>query len=115
MSFRRQHKVQRFNPGQYVNGYWVEGAADEVVISASIQPMKTKEIIDNLPEGKQSGGHYKIYTDDPIFATSEDDGVTGDRLVINGKLHEIVGVEPYGSGVINHYKGFTSEAKDEQE
>lgn len=111
-SFRKPYTVTRRAAGSYIGGYWVEGTESNIIIKASIQPLKVNEI-EALPEGKRSSSAVKIYTDTKLIlakqATETTDAVSADILQYSGSTWEIVAYAAYQSGVIPHYKAYAIE------
>ncbi len=114
-SFRKPYTVIRRSPGNYVDGYWVEGVETNITIKASVQPLKVSEI-EALPEGKRSSSAVKIYSDDKLMAakqaTEESQAVSADILLYAGSRWEIVACAAYQSGVIPHYKAYAVEVPE---
>jgi hypothetical protein len=114
-SFRKPYTVIRSAPGSYVDGYWVEGAETNIVITASVQPLKVNEI-EALPEGKRSSSAVKIYTDTKLLpakqATETATATSADMLQYSSSAWEIVACASYQSGVISHYKAYAVEVME---
>jgi len=113
--FRKPYTIIRRAPGQYVHGIWQEGAAQEIVIEASVQPLNEQEV-QTLPEGKRSGKAFKLFTGTELYEadqeTESQDGRSADHIVIGGKAYEILRVLPYQAGLINHYKCYAVEVPE---
>lgn len=111
-SFRKPFTVRRRSPGTRINGRWVEGQESTLTIMASVQPLKLSEM-EALPEGRRQSTAVKVYTSERLYgARAERDGQPGcspDILEYMGADYEIVGVSPYQSGIIPHYKAFAVE------
>lgn len=98
--FRKKYSVKRLNPGSYINGFWQEGSETIMTIQASIQPIRGEEL-QMLPEGRRSSHSVRVYTDTALETV---DNENPDRIVIDDAEYEILSVESWQSGVINHYK-----------
>ncbi len=110
MGFRRPQAIRRRAPGQYERGRWVDGAAlADITIAASVQPAKAGDydMLQANPEGRRVRAAVRIYTD-AVLNVAGQDWTNGDRLVWDaGPLageYLLVGVSPWQSGVISHYR-----------
>jgi hypothetical protein len=92
--------IRRKAPGQYVNGYWQEGAGELFQIKASVQPMRGTEM-EMLPEGRRQSQAVKLYTNTQLQTV---DDSNPDTLQAFGSSYEVLSVEPWQSNVLSHYK-----------
>ena len=91
---RRTIALTRRNPGRYEGPVFIKGEVINLTIRGSVQPLSGREI-EALPEGYRINGSYAIRTSSKIF--------TGDILSIHGEPHEVLKVQPWQNGLINHY------------
>lgn len=105
-SFRKPYTIQRPATGSYVNGVWVAGAATNVAIMATIQPV-TGEDMKTLPEGRRLSDYVKVYTSTEVFPVSETIQQP-DQLVWRGSTYECISVDVRQMDVIAHYKAIFS-------
>ncbi|WP_238911977.1 hypothetical protein [Achromobacter xylosoxidans] len=110
MSFRKPHVIRGQLPGRRQRGRWIEGEPiPDRTISASVQPAKVGdyEQLQATPEGRRIRAAVRIYTSD-LLSVAGQDWTGGDRLVWGaGPLageYLLVGVAPWQSGVIPHYR-----------
>lgn len=87
-SFGSTYEITRFEPGDHINGIWVNGAETQTEMIASIQPLSPYEVM-KLPEGSRSKEMIKIYTTFALRATIESLKVKGDRVSYRGRLYEV--------------------------
>ncbi len=97
--FRRPVLVRRVATGQYVDGFWQEGAESEITISASVQPASQNDM-KLLPEGRRVTGAYRLYTDDTLFLASDDQNA--DRVMIGADQYEVMAEADWQNGLIPH-------------
>lgn len=103
-SFRSPQTIIRQDPGQYVDGVWVDGESIEFTIMASVQPASMEDLI-NLPVGRRLSDFVKAYTSTEIFPVSEGEVQRQpDRLLWRGHTYEATQVGVRQMGVIDHYK-----------
>lgn len=99
--FRKPQTILRLSPGTYVEGNWVDGAEVQLVIQASVQPVKAQDMA-TLPAGKRISDFVKLYTDTPLQVLSEVEGLQPDRLMWLGHIFECIAADRYQMGVISH-------------
>lgn len=104
MSFRASKKVLREAAGAYVNGVWSAGARSVLTTLASVQPVAIGRDMQSLPEGRHQSDYAKMYSSDLLNITRDAEGLQPDIIVHNGYGYEIIDLDIYQSGVINHYK-----------
>lgn len=99
-SFRQPIEIKRFTDGEFVNGFWQEGAQESFMIMASVQPT-TGEDLESLPEGRRTSQSLRLYTD-TLLKTVHDKNP--DKVTLFGNDFEVMTVEPWQNNVISHYK-----------
>jgi len=100
--FRKTLYGKRFAAGSRVNGRWVEGAASDIIITASVQPTKPHDL-QFLEIGRRESKTFTLYTNDQLLALSA--GIANpDRIFINGETYEVDVEAPWRNNVISHYK-----------
>jgi hypothetical protein len=110
-SFRKPFSVLRTPPGHYDDaGNWVEGSAETLTISMSIQPLRIEEM-DALPEGRRNSRAVKIYSGVELLPAEQTTGQNADLVTWQGKPWEVIGCDSYQMGVISHYKSLAVEVK----
>ena len=72
-------RVNRFNPGSYVDGIFEEGDVLSFIVRASVQPTNSKDFT-NLEEGERVGGLHTIYS---RFEFKGSESLTGSDRIIN--------------------------------
>lgn len=117
MGFRRKVTIRR-KSGGHVNddGVYVPGTAEEIVIRASVQPLNKDEKAQYTqanPDGEHTANLIKIYTNYPLRTSKQINGNDADVVLWMGNQYKVVGVDPYQSGVISHYKAVAQEIDDE--
>lgn len=103
MSFRKPIEIKRTSAGSYVSGTFVNGSASTITIEASIQPMKSEDMV-TLPEGRRLTDFVKLYTSTNLNTVSETTGQQPDRLTWRGHAYECISVDVHQMDVIPHYK-----------
>ena len=100
MSFRKPITIRRKKPGFYEKGIWVEGSESTFTILANVQPMKPEEVL-CLPEGRRETAAIILYTDSALMCVGKQNCDTVDWF---DSLYEVISIEPWQSGIINHFK-----------
>jgi hypothetical protein len=88
--------VRRTAPGTYVAGRYVPGSAQNVTVTANIQPLNGKELL-QLAEGDRQRQALKVYT---AFALENGDEVAR----ADGNRFEVQAVEDWTVFAQPHYK-----------
>ena len=101
--FRNDYTVKRMTGGTYIKGQWTPGDREDLTISMSVQPVTGKEL-ENMNVGRRNIGKIKCYTDEELQISKPDEDFTGDLVLFQNDLYEIIAKEPWQSGIINHYK-----------
>lgn len=100
---------RRFAPGTRVTGKWVEGAATDTAIQASIQPARGDDLLP-LPEGRRTHMVRKVYSATEISAGR--DGVSPDRIIDGADEYEVIMAAPYpGMLGLGHYKALVEKVE----
>lgn len=105
MGFRKAQTLYKTAPGAYVRGVWMEGAAIQATLYASVQPAIGQELL-VLPEGLRTRATVKVYTDQEL--NTAENGQKADRIQWQGHIYEIAMKAPYQSDVINHFKYYAT-------
>ena len=96
--------VERHNGGDWIEGEYVKDAPDELIIEASVQPLKPNEV-KILPEHLRSSESLKIYTEAKLIIADEKNQIPGDIIVHDGKRFIIHSVSNWSIGTdIPHFK-----------
>jgi hypothetical protein len=103
MTFRKPVTITRYAAGSYVNGTYVSGTSSTLNIQASIQPMKSEEMVTET-QGRRLSDFIKIYTDTNINTAKESIGQQPDELTWRGSVYECMSVDVHQMDVIPHYK-----------
>jgi len=95
----------RYAAGEWINGRFAKGDATDSSISASVQPLRSNEIL-LLPEGRRTTEALKIYTKDRLFTSDEKAQTPADILTIDGVRYEVHMTEAWNLNGSNqeHYK-----------
>ncbi len=117
MGFRKKVTIRRKSGGHVNNdGIYVPGTAEEIVIRASVQPLNKDEKAQYTkanPDGEHTANLIKLYTSYPLRTSKQvrDDnsGNDADIILWLGNQYKVIGVDPYQSGVISHYKAVAQE------
>jgi hypothetical protein len=91
--FRKTLTVYRKEKGNFVDGYWVDGAENSFDILASIQATEA-EILETLPEGYRTKESYTLYTDKKL-ETAITNKSTPDIVVIYKDKFLVAKVTPW--------------------
>jgi len=96
--------VERKDPGNYINGRWIEGEPDTFTINTSWQPATGKDL-EVLEEGKRLSVTFKAFPNTELFAADPKTNREGDFITgLDGYKYEVVFVAPNQNELINHYK-----------
>lgn len=92
--------IQRHALGSYVDGNWVEGVEEDVVINANVHPFSDYQVM-LLPEADRTKSWMWLFTSDLVRQKKE--GQWGaDRFLWQGDLYEILAVSTYSMSVRDH-------------
>lgn len=105
--------VTRYDSVSIVKGRHVpeNDITSTINITASAQPLTGKEM-ETLPENRRNTSAYKIFTRTELKTTDDATGLKPDRMTLFNKLCEIIQVQPWQNGLINHYECIASEIDD---
>lgn len=99
--FPKQFSIQSVT-GSYVDGIWTRLFQPATFIG-SVQPASGKDL-EYLPEGRRDKGGVTVYSDTRLNVSTESGSSSGDLLIWNGRLWEIVTEFIHDSGIISHFK-----------
>lgn len=99
---RKPVTVHRTEPGQFVDGIWVEGAPSSFTIRASVHPAEGKDL-EVLPEGKRSRGAYRLVTDAELFEL-EEGSRNADQVELFGERYEVTRKQAWQNGVLPNFQ-----------
>lgn len=109
-SFRRPQTIRTRQAGYRQRGHWVEGEpGPDRTIQASVQPAKAADYdqLEANPEGRRISAAVRIYSSEVLNVAGQD-WTNGDRLVWGAGPtageYLVVGVAPWQSGVISHFR-----------
>lgn len=101
-------KIFRRDKPILVRGKWTEATPIEVDVQASVQPLKESELL-LLPESSRSREWYKVYCADMLRREKEGpDGWAADRFEWQGDMYEVMKVENYALGHLDHWKALAA-------
>lgn len=105
--------VTRYDSVSIVKGRHVpdDDITSTVDIECSAQPLSGKEM-ETLPENRRNTSAYTVFTETELKTNDDDTELKPDRLTLFGKLCEIIAVQPWQNGLINHYECIASEIDD---
>lgn len=106
-------EVTRYDSVSSVKGRHVpdNDVTSTINITCSAQPLTGKEM-ETLPENRRNTSSYRVFTETELQTTNDATGLKPDRLTLFGKLCEIIEVQPWQNGLINHYSCVASEIDD---
>jgi len=106
-------EVTRYDSVSIVKGRHISGSdtTSTINITASAQPLTGKEM-ETLPENRRNTSAYKVFTETELQTSNDATGLKPDRLTLFGKLCEIIQVQAWQNGLINHYECIASEIDD---
>lgn len=110
--------VKRYAAGAYsaVTGKFVSGAVSSFTIKGSFQPLRPKE---EVPQdgGRRNRASARVYTPTQLREPDETVGTRGDIVTApadyGGGDYEVVKVDPWVMGSLNHYKAFVQKMVDD--
>jgi len=106
MSFRKPQTIITRQPGQRINGRWVEGGENApTTILASVQPATLADYdqMQAEPGGRRIERMVRVYTSARLNVAGEDDR-NGALLVWEGERYLFVAVSPWRSTALKHYR-----------
>lgn len=108
--FRYPVPVMRMSQGSYdENGEWQEGVPSTGIISATVQPVAGRDMV-TLPANRQWTNAIRVYSSERLSTLA--DNRNPDRVQWQGHWYELVDVQAWQSGVINHYKYYADRIED---
>lgn len=94
--------------GEYVDGDWVAGGLEEIIIKCNIQPLKPNELM-MLPESDRTRDWLKVYSASELRKAQEGtNGWDADEFVWQGYRYMIMKQENYAMGVLDHWKAYAA-------
>mgnify|MGYP007090577654 FL=1 len=100
--------IYRKEAGSYVRGVWVDGPEIEVVVEVNIQPVKPSEV-QMMPESDRTREWYKVYSADLLRTKQEgDNGWAADQFEWQGHRYEVMKVQNYAMGTLDHWKAWAA-------
>ncbi len=94
---------------------YVPGAPVDSTISASVQPLRGREV-ETLPEGERQKDWQKVYTAADLRTADQHAGGVGgaaDQLIVGGITYEVRQVWPWRSvSPIPHFKAFVVQLQE---
>lgn len=99
--FKKPYTIRRYGKKTWENGLPRSNYKDYTVY------------LDIQPQGdgttRNGDGHWvtrnvKAYSDVPLVVADPDNGIDGDRVLINGRWYECVGCEYWGNTILTHYE-----------
>lgn len=96
--------VKRSGGGSWQNGRYVQDATADLVVDASVQPLRGNEVL-ILPEHRRTEESIKLYTTTKLRTTDEKNNLPCDVVVHDGKRFEVHTVFNWSIGTdVPHYK-----------
>lgn len=96
--------ILRHAEGSYVDGEWVEGSEVTITITANIHPFSDYQVM-MLPESDRTKSWVWLFTADVVRQKKEGVGGYGaDRFMWDGDLYEVMKVQNYRMGVVDHFE-----------
>ena len=87
--------ITRTSPGCYdENGRWVDGPVSNISIMASVQPLKSHEMI-REPEGRRTSGSVKLYTMTQLQTADVQARRQPDKFTWHGKEYEVLSIDDW--------------------
>ena len=94
--------ILRHAQGSWVDGDWVEGAEQEVIIQANVHPFSDYQVM-MLPESDRTKSWMWLFTASLVRQKKEGiGGYDADRFVWEGDLYEVRMVQTFSMGVRDH-------------
>lgn len=95
--------VERSNPGERVNGRWVEGELSTFVIQGHYWPLTAAEKI-AMTEAMRSKSTFKLHSITELYSVREYESRSADKVLINGDWYEVQEADPFSMGIRDHYE-----------
>lgn len=100
--------IERRGQGYWNFGEWVEGEPITIIREVNIQPLKPSEIL-QMPESDRTREWYKVFCADELRTKQE--GANGhgpDRFEWQGHTYEIMKVQNYAIGILDHHEAWAA-------
>lgn len=101
--FPATHSITILTKGSYIDGIWVEGAEDIQNITADIQTISGKEV-ESLDIGRKGVEKIWMASTTLYHVAEEESKQNGDIVIWEGKNYELIAIENWNHGLINHYE-----------
>jgi len=96
--------ILRHSQGAFVDGDWVEGAEQQVVIQANVHPFSDYQVM-MLPESDRTKSWMWLFTASLVRQKKEGaNGNDADRVTWDGDLYEVRAVQNFKMGVQDHFE-----------
>lgn len=105
--FTKTYTIKRDrNVEQTVKGKRVDDVWDEFTITASVQPLRPDEVLDEAPGGERNRHGIRVYSSVQLLTGDQRTGKKADRIVFNGEEFEVQTVEDWTQHSLSqkHYK-----------
>lgn len=100
--FPKQIRALRVTGG-YVRGEWVEDTHSEFTFIGDCQPYSYKDLL-TLEVGRKDIGQLKVFSSMPLKVGLEGTPNSGDLVIWEGKVWEIVQEDAHQMSVLPHYR-----------
>lgn len=88
--------------GSYVSGVWTPSEGDST-FEGSVQPVTGKDLV-NLNVGREDRGKVKVYSDTKLNVSLEGTNKSGDKVIWQDQIWELIQELQYQNGLVPHYK-----------
>lgn len=108
-SFRTPQTVLVRQPGERVNGRWVDGGTSPLTVWGTVQPASAGDYdqLRALMEGRRIERVVRLYTDARLAVAGESDA-NGDFLLWEGTQYLLIAVSPWRTTGLRHYRYLAS-------
>ena len=94
--------ILRHAEGSYVDGEWVEGGEISTTIQANVHPFSDYQVM-ILPESDRTKSWVWLFTSSLVRQKKEGiNGYGADRFLWDGDLYEVMKVQNFKMGVVDH-------------
>lgn len=96
--------ILRHSEGSYIDGEWVEGVQQRIIIQANIHPFSDYQV-SILPESDRTRSWMWLFTADLVRQKKEGtEGYGADRFMWDGDLYEVMKTQNFRMGVRDHFE-----------
>lgn len=93
------------------DGRWTRGAVTDTDLFATVQPANARDL-QILPEGLRQRDAIKLYTDDAVLRTANQNGQgDADEVVVDGVSYEVQSIARQRA-VMAHYKALATRIQE---